>query len=135
MNGLMNAITAFGVVAVTLMMVTYALERRHRAFTLVFAFACLLSSAYGFLAGAWPFGVVEVIWCGVAVRKFQLRSGHPSAARQLRTAKDATTRSELAASTTRPPVPQCFACGDLVMPPRSVRREPIQKNAADRSEV
>ncbi len=80
MDGLMNAITAFGVVAVTLMMVTYALERRHRAFTLVFAFACLLSSVYGFLAGSWPFGVVEVIWCGVAVRKFQLRSGHPSAA-------------------------------------------------------
>ncbi len=80
MNGLMNAITAFGVVAVTLMMVTYALERRHRAFTLVFAFASLSSSVYGFLAGAWPFGVVEVIWCGVAVRKFQLRSGHPSAA-------------------------------------------------------
>ncbi len=80
MDGVMNAITAVGVGAVTLMIVTYALERRHRVFTLVFAFACLLSSVYGFLAGAWPFGVVEVIWCGVAVRKFQLRTAHPSGA-------------------------------------------------------
>jgi len=64
MNGLMNVITAFGVVAVTLMMVTYALERGHRAFTLVFAFACLLSSVYGLLAGAWPFGVLRSFGAG-----------------------------------------------------------------------
>jgi len=70
--------TAFGVVAVTFMMVMYALERRHRAFTLAFALGCLLASLYGFVAGAWPFGVVEVIWCGVAVRKFQLRREGPS---------------------------------------------------------
>jgi len=60
------------------MMVMYALERRHRAFTLAFAFGCLLSSSYGFWVGAWPFGVVEIIWCGVALRKFQLRRDHPS---------------------------------------------------------
>jgi hypothetical protein len=75
----MNATTLFGVVAVTFMMVMYTLERRHRAFTLAFAFGCLLSSFYGFLVGAWPFGVVEMIWCGVAVRKFQLRRSQPSA--------------------------------------------------------
>lgn len=76
----MNAITAFGVLAVTFMMVMYALEGQHRAFTLAFAFGCLLSSLYGFLVGAWPFGVVEIIWCGVAVRKFQLRRDQPSTA-------------------------------------------------------
>ena len=63
-------LTAFGAVAVTLMMVMYALERRHRGFVLAFACGCLLSSAYGFLAGAWPFGVVELVWAGVAVRRY-----------------------------------------------------------------
>jgi hypothetical protein len=45
---------------------------------LAFAFGCLLSSVYGFVSGAWPFGVVEIIWCGVALRKFRLRRGQPS---------------------------------------------------------
>ena len=63
-------ITAFGVVAVTLMMVMYALQRRHSGFIVAFACGCLLSSVYGFLSGAWPFGVVEVIWAGVAVRRY-----------------------------------------------------------------
>ena len=75
----MNAITVFGVLALTLMMAAYSLERRHRGFTLAFAFGCLLSSVYGFLIGAWPFGGVEIIWCGVALRKFQLRRGQPTA--------------------------------------------------------
>jgi hypothetical protein len=63
-------INVFGVIAVTFMMLMYALERRHRGFVLAFAVGCLLSSAYGFLAGAWPFGVVEVIWAGVAIRRY-----------------------------------------------------------------
>ena len=75
----MNATTGFGVLAVTFMMVMYALERRHRGFTLAFALGCVLSSFYGFLAGAWPFGVVEIVWCWVAVRKFQLRHGQSTA--------------------------------------------------------
>ena len=69
MNGL--GITAFGVVAVTFMTAAYAAENKHRGFILAFAFGCLLSSAYGFLAGAWPFGVVEVVWAGIALRRFQ----------------------------------------------------------------
>ena len=67
----MTAITAFGVVALSFMMVMYSLERRHRGFVLAFAFGCLLSSLYGFLAGAWPFGVIELVWTGVAFRRFQ----------------------------------------------------------------
>ena len=63
-------LTAFGAAAVTLMMVMYALERRHNGFVLAFACGCLLSSVYGFLAGAWPFGVVELVWAGVAARRF-----------------------------------------------------------------
>jgi hypothetical protein len=67
----MPIITAYGVAALTFMMLMYALERRGRLFVLGFAAGCLLSSVYGFLAGAWPFGVVELIWCGVSVQRFR----------------------------------------------------------------
>ena len=72
MNGIL--VTAFGVLAVTFMVASYAIEGRHRNFVLAFAVGCLLSSVYGFLAGAWPFGVVEVIWAGVAVRRYRVRT-------------------------------------------------------------
>ena len=62
-------LTAFGVVALTFMMLMYALERRGRGFILAFACGCALSSVYGFLAGTWPFGVVEAIWAGIALRR------------------------------------------------------------------
>jgi hypothetical protein len=52
------------------MLVTYALEARSRWFILAFAGACLLGSTYGFLQGAWPFGVVEAIWAVVAAWRF-----------------------------------------------------------------
>lgn len=64
-------LTAFGATAVTFMMVTYALERRHPRFTLAFACGCALSSVYGFLAGTWPFGLVEAIWAIIALRRYQ----------------------------------------------------------------
>jgi hypothetical protein len=70
----MDALTLFGVLAVTSMMVFYALEDRDRRFVLAFAAACLLASAYGFLQGAWPFGVVEAVWAGVAVQRWRRRS-------------------------------------------------------------
>jgi NADH:ubiquinone oxidoreductase subunit 6 (subunit J) len=71
----MDAITVFGVLALTFMMAMYSIEQRHRGYTLAFAFGCLLSSGYGFLIGAWPFGVVEIIWCAVALRKFSTAPG------------------------------------------------------------
>jgi hypothetical protein len=63
-------VTAFGVAALTFMMAMYALEDRGRGFVAAFAAGCLLSSAYGFMSGAWPFGVVELIWAAIAVRRF-----------------------------------------------------------------
>ncbi len=66
----MTLLTAFGLVAVSAMLVTYALEARSTWFILAFAGACLMGSAYGFLQGAWPFGVVEAIWSVVAVLRF-----------------------------------------------------------------
>jgi hypothetical protein len=68
----MSSLTVFGLFAVTAMMVTYALESRSRWFILAFAFACLLGSVYGFLQGAWPFGVVEIVWSMVALRRWLL---------------------------------------------------------------
>jgi len=68
----MDALTWFGLAAVTAMLVCYALEDRSDWWILGFAFACLLGSAYGFLQGAWPFGVVEIIWAGVAARRWWL---------------------------------------------------------------
>jgi hypothetical protein len=64
------AVTIYGVVALTFMMTMYALERRGPQFVVAFAAGCVLSSIYGVLAGAWPFGIVELIWSGVAVRRY-----------------------------------------------------------------
>ncbi len=64
------AVTLYGVAAVTFMMTMYALEARGRRYVLGFAAGCVLSSVYGFLSGAWPFGVVELIWSGVAIRRY-----------------------------------------------------------------
>jgi len=64
------AITIYGVIALTFMMTMYALERRHPTFVVAFAVGCVLSSIYGFLSGAWPFGVVELIWAGIAMIRF-----------------------------------------------------------------
>ena len=69
----MDALTAFGLASVTAMLVTYALEERSHWFTFGFAWACVAGSAYGFLQGAWPFGVIEAIWALVALRKWMAR--------------------------------------------------------------
>jgi hypothetical protein len=69
----LDTLSLFGLAAVTLMLIFYALEDRGAWATLGFAFACALGSAYGFLQGAWPFGVVEAIWVGVALNKWRKR--------------------------------------------------------------
>ena len=63
-------LNAFGLLAVTIMVVCYALEKRSPWFILAFAVACVLGSVYGFLQGAWPFGVIEAIWSAVAVARW-----------------------------------------------------------------
>ncbi len=64
-------LTLFGACAVTFMMLMYALEHRGPRFVLAFACGCALSSTYGFLAGTWPFGVVEAIWAAIAVHRYR----------------------------------------------------------------
>lgn len=66
----MDLLTAFGLFAVTAMLLCYALEDRSRWFVLLFAGSCALGSAYGFLQGAWPFGVVEAVWTLVALLRW-----------------------------------------------------------------
>lgn len=66
-----DALTAFGVAALSFMMLMYALESRGRRFILAFAAGCALSSVYGFASGAWPFGVVEAVWTVVALHRYR----------------------------------------------------------------
>lgn len=66
----MDRLTEFGVFAVTAMLVFYSLEKRSDWFILAFAASCVLASIYGFLQGAWPFGIVEAVWSVVALRRW-----------------------------------------------------------------
>jgi len=66
-----DALTWFGLFSVTAMLVCFAVERRSPWFVLGFAVVCALGSIYGFLQGAWPFGVVEAIWALVALHRWQ----------------------------------------------------------------
>jgi hypothetical protein len=69
----LDPLTLFGLFAVGAMLATYALEDRSHWFVLGFAASCALGSAYGFLQGAWPFGLVEAIWSLVALRRWAFR--------------------------------------------------------------
>jgi len=67
----MSLLSLFGLFAVTTMVVCYALEQRSSWFILAFAAACVLGSVYGFLQGAWPFGIVEIVWALIAIRRWR----------------------------------------------------------------
>ena len=71
MIGYMDFLTLFGVFAVAMMVLFYALEKRSPVFILGFSTACILAAIYAFLAGAWPFGIAEIIWSGIAFRRWQ----------------------------------------------------------------
>jgi hypothetical protein len=71
----MDLLTAFGLVSVTAMLIFYALEDHSHWSILGFAAACAAGSVYGFLQGAWPFGVVEAVWALVALRRFFMKAG------------------------------------------------------------
>jgi hypothetical protein len=76
----MSILSAFGLFAVTAMLICYTFEQHSPWFVLGFAAACALGSAYGFLQGAWPFGLVEGVWAFVALRRWRTAtSQHPGA--------------------------------------------------------
>ena len=66
----MSPLTLFGLFAVSAMLVSYAFEDRSPWFILAFAVACVLGSIYGFVQGAWPFGLIEAVWSVVAMRRW-----------------------------------------------------------------
>ena len=68
----MTALSLFGLLAVSVMVACYAMENRHSGFILAFAASCLLASVYGFLQGAWPFGLVETVWSVIAIRRWRV---------------------------------------------------------------
>jgi hypothetical protein len=68
----MDILTLFGVISVTLMVAFYALEKKSHLYILGFSIACVLAAVYGYLAGAWPFSIAEIIWSGVALRRWHL---------------------------------------------------------------
>ena len=72
-----NAVTAFGLISVSLMLLFYAMENRSPWYVLAFAASCLMASGYAFLQGAWPFGLAEVAWSIIAVRRWNARRNEP----------------------------------------------------------
>lgn len=94
----MDPLTLFGLVAVTAMVIFYSLERRSPWFILAFAGSCSLASVYGFLQGAWPFGLVEAVWTGVAVwRWWQVNAAENKPPSRLSSAAGGEEDSEMTA--------------------------------------
>ena len=89
----MDRLTCFGLVAVSAMLISYALEDRSPWFVLAFVGACLMASTYGFLQGAWPFGVVEAIWSLIALRRWWARRVKPFGRQSEETGPQAYPRS------------------------------------------
>jgi len=73
-------ITVYGVLALSFMMLMYLFEKRGPHFVLAFTVGCALSSSYGFLSGAWPFGTVEAVWTVIALRRWHLIRSEPTGA-------------------------------------------------------
>jgi hypothetical protein len=72
-NTSMSLLSWFGLIAAALMLITYALEHISHWFIIAFAAACVLGSIYGFLQGAWPFGILEAAWAVVAYWRWHRR--------------------------------------------------------------
>ena len=76
----MDALSLFGLAAVSFTLLCYAKESGSHWWTFGFAVGCLFGSAYGFLQGAWPFGAVELIWFVVALHRWwKTPRGEPAA--------------------------------------------------------
>jgi hypothetical protein len=83
----LNALTLFGLLAVGLMLLFYTLENRAPIFVLAFALACMMGATYGFLQGAWPFGIVESVWSFVALRRWWMMPTPAQIAAQIASAQ------------------------------------------------
>ena len=59
-----------GIIAVTIMVASYALEHKHPIFTLIFAFGCALAAIYAFLIQSFPFLIAEGLWAMIAFWRY-----------------------------------------------------------------
>ena len=66
-------LTAFGTIAVSVMLVAYWQEARSKWFVLVFAAASAATATYSALVEAWPILGVEALWSLVAFMRFWKR--------------------------------------------------------------
>ena len=69
----MSGTELFGLAAVTVMVLSYALESRGAAYVLAFALSCAAAATYAMLIRSWPFAVAESIWAVVAFRRWLQR--------------------------------------------------------------
>jgi len=72
-----DALSLFGLAAVSASLLCYVMEARSPWWTLGFAAANLAAAIYGFLQGAWPFGLIELFWMAAAFVRWrkQARAG------------------------------------------------------------
>ena len=66
-------LTLFGTIAVSIMFLSYWLERRSKWMVLVFAVGSALTSVYSGLEAIYPITVVEALWAAVALERFYRR--------------------------------------------------------------
>lgn len=71
-------IDALGLVAVIIMVGSYAFEARHPTFVLTFAFGCALAAIYAWFIGSIPFVIAEGLWSVIALRRWVRVSANPS---------------------------------------------------------
>ncbi|HEY3695327.1 hypothetical protein [Phenylobacterium sp.] len=66
----LDALNLFGLASVIAGLVCYFLEARSPWWVLGFAGANACAAAYGFLQGAWPFGLAEIFWTAAALLRW-----------------------------------------------------------------
>jgi hypothetical protein len=78
----MTILSLFGLFAVTAGVVFYAMEDFSRWFILALGVSTALASIYAFLQGAWPYGLIEIVWTVAALwRWWPRRCGRLNALR------------------------------------------------------
>jgi len=66
----MEPVEILGIIAISIMVISYALEARNPAFIASFAFGCALAAIYAFLIGSMPFLIAEGIWALIAAKRW-----------------------------------------------------------------
>ncbi|MCZ6640925.1 MAG: hypothetical protein O7F71_05070 [Gammaproteobacteria bacterium] len=65
------ALEVFGMVAISIMVASYAFEKLSPMFIASFSLGCALAAVYAYLLESYPFFFAEVIWSVVAFARFR----------------------------------------------------------------